>query len=136
VTPSIRTLGTVLAMAAIGAATGCGSDTGTTTPAKSGTIAVVATTPEVADFTRNVGGDAVSVTQIIKPNVDPHDYEPTPADIQAVGAAKLVIKNGVGLDSRTSASRSRTAASPAPCARTCCRPSPGWHAPIRTGIWC
>ncbi|MEU2610172.1 metal ABC transporter substrate-binding protein [Micromonospora sp. NPDC007271] len=97
---SIRTLGTVLAIATIGAAAGCGADTdtGTATAAKNGTIAVVATTPEVADFTRNVGGDAVSVTQIIKPNVDPHDYEPTPADLQAIGAAKLVIKNGVGLE--------------------------------------
>jgi len=98
VTLSIRMLGTVLAMAAIGAIAGCGSDTDTATAAKSGTISVVATTPEVADFTRNVGGDAVSVTQIIKPNVDPHDYEPTPADIQAIGAAKLVVKNGVGLE--------------------------------------
>ncbi|MFG1950497.1 metal ABC transporter substrate-binding protein [Micromonospora sp. NPDC048830] len=97
-TPSIRMLGAVLAIAAIGAAAGCGADTGTATAAKNGTIAVVATTPEVADFTRNVGGDAVNVTQIIKPNVDPHDYEPTPADIQAIGAATLVIKNGVGLE--------------------------------------
>ncbi|WP_307813035.1 metal ABC transporter substrate-binding protein [Micromonospora coerulea] len=99
-TLSIRTLGTVLAIAVLGAAAGCGADTDTATPtaAKNGTIAVVATTPEVADFTRNIGGDAVGVTQIIKPNVDPHDYEPTPADIQAIGAAKLVIKNGVGLE--------------------------------------
>ncbi|OKI71737.1 manganese ABC transporter [Micromonospora sp. CB01531] len=96
----MRTLGTVLAIATIGAAAGCGAntDTGTATAAKNGTVAVVATTPEVADFARNVGGNAVSVTQIIKPNVDPHDYEPTPADIQAIGAAKLVIKNGVGLE--------------------------------------
>ena len=46
-------------------------------------LAVVATTTQVADFVRNVGGDKVTVTQIIKPNVDPHDYEPTPADIAA-----------------------------------------------------
>ncbi|MFJ8579942.1 metal ABC transporter substrate-binding protein [Micromonospora sp. NPDC093277] len=94
----IRMLGTVLAMATIGASAGCGADTGTSTAAQRGTITVVATTPEVADFTRNVGGDAVRITQIIKPNVDPHDYEPTPADIQAIGAAKLVVKNGVGLE--------------------------------------
>ncbi|MEU3458247.1 metal ABC transporter substrate-binding protein [Micromonospora sp. NPDC006766] len=99
-TPSIRTLGTVLAIAAISAAAGCGSskDDSPSSPAAAGKLAVVATTPEVADFARNVGGDAVTVTQIIKPNVDPHDYEPTPADIQAIGAAKLVIKNGVGLE--------------------------------------
>ncbi len=61
-------------------------------------LAVVATTPEVADFVRNVGGGEVAVTQIIKPNVDPHDYEPTPADLQAIGAAEVVVKNGVGLE--------------------------------------
>ncbi|MBO4161363.1 metal ABC transporter substrate-binding protein [Micromonospora antibiotica] len=61
-------------------------------------LAVVATTPEVADFVRAVGGDDVTVTQIIKPNVDPHDYEPTPADIQAIGKAAVVVKNGVGLE--------------------------------------
>ncbi|MEV6305648.1 metal ABC transporter substrate-binding protein [Actinoplanes sp. NPDC051861] len=75
---------------------GCGSQsdaaTGTTR------LAVVATTPEVADFVRNVGGDRVTVTQIIKPNVDPHDYEPTPADIKAIGEAAVVVKNGVGLE--------------------------------------
>ncbi|MEU4623269.1 metal ABC transporter substrate-binding protein [Actinoplanes sp. NPDC023801] len=61
-------------------------------------LAVVATTPEVADFVRNVGGSDVEVTQIIKPNVDPHDYEPTPADLQAIASAKLVVKSGVGLE--------------------------------------
>jgi zinc/manganese transport system substrate-binding protein len=79
---------------------GCGS--ATAEPAGSTSagpkLAVVATTPEVADFVRNIGGDDVAVTQIIKPNVDPHDYEPTPADLQAIASAKLVVKNGVGLE--------------------------------------
>jgi len=61
-------------------------------------LAVVATTPQVADFVRNIGGSDVAVTQIIKPGVDPHEYEPTPADIRAIGQAKLVVKNGVGLE--------------------------------------
>ncbi len=80
---------------------GCGSggDDAAGGSASSGTkLAVVATTPEVADFVRTIGGSDVSVTQIIKPNVDPHDYEPTPADIKAIGEAKLVVKNGVGLE--------------------------------------
>ena len=61
-------------------------------------VPVVATTPQVADFVRNIGGDDVQVTQIIKPGVDPHEYEPTPADMQAIARAKLVVKNGVGLE--------------------------------------
>jgi zinc/manganese transport system substrate-binding protein len=81
---------------ALGSLSACGSASDAATA--SGKLAVVATTPEVADFVREVGGDEVAVTQIIKPNVDPHEYEPTPADIQAIGAAKLVVKNGVGLE--------------------------------------
>ncbi|MCM4078004.1 metal ABC transporter substrate-binding protein [Paractinoplanes hotanensis] len=82
---------------------GCGSGDGDAVQANSaasgGTpLAVVATTPEVADFVRNIGGSDVSVTQIIKPNVDPHDFEPTPADIQAIASAKVVVKSGVGLE--------------------------------------
>jgi zinc/manganese transport system substrate-binding protein len=98
-----RNLAAAAAAAAVIFAGGCSSDgdaagaSGTT--ASGGTaLAVVATTPEVADFVRNIGGDDVTVTQIIKPNVDPHEYEPTPADIQAIGAAKVVVKNGVGLE--------------------------------------
>lgn len=61
-------------------------------------VAVVATTPVVADFVRVVGGDAVEVTQLLKPNVDPHDYEPSPADVAAIADADLVVMNGVGLE--------------------------------------
>jgi zinc/manganese transport system substrate-binding protein/manganese/iron transport system substrate-binding protein len=61
-------------------------------------LKVVATTTQVGDFARNVGGDKVVVQQILKPNVDPHDYEPSPADIQAIAEADVVVKNGVGLE--------------------------------------
>ncbi|MGI5240700.1 metal ABC transporter substrate-binding protein [Dactylosporangium sp. CA-139066] len=93
----IATIGPAVAAAILLAA--CGDDA-TPQPAAAGggTLAVVATTTQVADFARNIGGDKVSVTQILKPNVDPHDYEPTPADITAIGAAKVLVKSGVGLE--------------------------------------
>ncbi|GIF17086.1 metal ABC transporter substrate-binding protein [Actinoplanes teichomyceticus] len=86
--------------AALTVIAGCGSGTPDEGGAAAGgaALAVVATTPEVADFVRNVGGADVAVTQIIKPNVDPHDYEPTPADLQAIASAKVVVKSGVGLE--------------------------------------
>jgi ABC-type Zn uptake system ZnuABC Zn-binding protein ZnuA len=59
---------------------------------------VVATTTQVADFATNVGGDRVRVTSLFKPNVDPHDYEPSPADIDAIARADLVVENGAGLE--------------------------------------
>jgi ABC-type Zn uptake system ZnuABC Zn-binding protein ZnuA len=63
-----------------------------------GALEVVATTTQVADFARVVGGDHVRVTSLIKPNVDAHDYEPSPADLDALARADVVLQNGVGLE--------------------------------------
>src|SRR4051812_46763223 len=63
----------------LAAATACGGSSSASDDGSSGsggkTLKVVATTTQVADFARNVGGDKVKVSQILKPNVDPHDYE-------------------------------------------------------------
>jgi ABC-type Zn uptake system ZnuABC Zn-binding protein ZnuA len=64
-----------------------------------GGLRVVATSTQVADLAANVGGDRVQVTSLLKPGIDPHDYEPSPADIDAIAHADLVLENGVGLES-------------------------------------
>jgi ABC-type Zn uptake system ZnuABC Zn-binding protein ZnuA len=63
-----------------------------------GALRVVATTTQVADLARNVGGGRVRVTSLLKPGIDPHDYEPSPSDIDALAHADLVLENGVGLE--------------------------------------
>jgi ABC-type Zn uptake system ZnuABC Zn-binding protein ZnuA len=68
------------------------------TAAKAPVLNVVATTTQVADFATNVGGDRVRVTSLFKPNVDAHDYEPSPADIDTIARADLVVENGAGLE--------------------------------------
>jgi zinc/manganese transport system substrate-binding protein len=75
----------------------CGPGGGQQRPDSGAALDVVATTPVVADFVRTVGGDRVHVVQILKPGVDPHDYEASPADVQAIADADLVVENGVGL---------------------------------------
>jgi ABC-type Zn uptake system ZnuABC Zn-binding protein ZnuA/ABC-type Mn2+/Zn2+ transport system permease subunit len=82
-----------LAVLAIAAA-GCAGGTGV----KPGQIEVVATTTQIGDFVREVGGGAVAVDQILQPNTDPHAYEPRPSDVVATAAAKLVFVNGDKLD--------------------------------------
>jgi zinc/manganese transport system substrate-binding protein/manganese/iron transport system substrate-binding protein len=86
----------------LAAATACGGSSSASNDDSSGsggkTLKVVATTTQVTDFARNVGGDKVKVTQILKPNVDPHDYEPSPADVQAIAEADVVVESGVGLE--------------------------------------
>jgi zinc/manganese transport system substrate-binding protein len=64
----------------------------------SGGVSVVATTTQIADFVRNVGGDKVEVTQILQPNTDPHDYEPRPSDVEATAGADVVFVSGDNLD--------------------------------------
>jgi ABC-type Zn uptake system ZnuABC Zn-binding protein ZnuA len=84
---------------------GCGSSDGSAGTSAGGAssatgskLKVVATTTQVADFTRNIGGDRIELTQILKPNVDPHDYEASPADVAAIAKADVIVKSGVGLE--------------------------------------
>lgn len=68
------------------------------TDAEPGQVEVVATTTQIGDFVREVGGDAVAVHQVLQPNSDPHAYEPRPSDVVATADAKLVFVNGDELD--------------------------------------
>jgi zinc/manganese transport system substrate-binding protein len=70
-------------------AAGCGDE-----PGSSGGRQVVATTTQVADLVRQVGGDRVSVDGMLHPGGDPHDYEPRPSDAAAVAKAELVFRSG------------------------------------------
>jgi zinc/manganese transport system substrate-binding protein len=65
----------------------------------SGQLKVVATTTQIGDFVREVGGNVVEVDQILQPNTDPHEYEPRPSDVAGAAEAKLVFANGDQLDS-------------------------------------
>ena len=77
------------------AAAGCGSDGGST----DGKIGVVAGENFYGDLVSRIGGDLVSVTSILSdPAVDPHTYESSPRNAQAVADAVLVVKNGLGYD--------------------------------------
>ena len=86
---------TLLGLSALAVA-GCGSDGGG--EASSSKITVAATTTQVGDLVREVGGDAVTVKQILTPNSEAHDYEPRPNDVGAVAASKIVFASGLGLD--------------------------------------
>jgi ABC-type Zn uptake system ZnuABC Zn-binding protein ZnuA/ABC-type Mn2+/Zn2+ transport system permease subunit len=75
-------------------AVGCGSSAG----GSGHGIKVVATTTQLGDVVRAVGRADVSVTQILQPNTDPHEYEPRPRDVSATAGAKLVFTSGDNLD--------------------------------------
>lgn len=87
----------------------CGGKSSVTTPTSANApvatvppdtpVAVAATTTQIQDYVRNVGGDHVIVTGILKPNVDPHAYEPAVADLNALTKSNIVFVHGLGLDS-------------------------------------
>lgn len=75
-------------------------------------VVVVATTTQLADFARAVGGRAVSVQGILQPNSDPHEYEPRPRDAEALAGARLVLQSGDGLDAWLGRLRSQSGRPP------------------------
>jgi ABC-type Zn uptake system ZnuABC Zn-binding protein ZnuA len=85
----------VALIASVALASGCGSSDSS---AGAGQLDVVATTTQIGDWVGEVGGDAVSVHQILQPNTDPHEYEPRPSDVEASANAKLVFVSGDNLD--------------------------------------
>jgi len=94
-----RLTAVVLGLAVTLALAACGSSGGGSEARAGGKLRVVATTTQAADFSRVIGGGLVTVTQLIKPNVDPHDYDPSPADLNALASADVLVVNGAGLES-------------------------------------
>src|SRR4030095_8577928 len=46
------------------------------------------------DIAHNVGGDKVKVIPIIKPGIDPHEFQPSPSDVTEIETADLVWRTG------------------------------------------
>lgn len=59
---------------------------------------VVTTTTFIADWTQELGGDAIDLVSLMEPGVDPHIYEPVPADTVAIESADLIFYNGYDLE--------------------------------------
>ena len=77
----------------------CGARTDADRVPPAGTVRVVAIERVYGDLARQLGGDGVAVTTLLdSPTADPHDYEPTARDADAVSDADLVIENGLGYD--------------------------------------
>jgi zinc/manganese transport system substrate-binding protein len=84
--------------------TGCSSSqtkTGSaaTTACPSAPVAVVVSVDQWGDIVSELGGACASTkTVLASSSVDPHDYEPSPADAALFTGAKLVVLNGVNYD--------------------------------------
>ncbi len=85
-----------LAVTLCGAVVGCGRAPGGSsgpTPPR-----IVVTSAMLGSLVRELVGDRLAVSVLIPNGLDPHEWEPSARDIEAVGSAALVVENGLGLE--------------------------------------
>jgi len=61
-------------------------------------LTVVASFTVLGDMVKQIGGNHVQLRSLVGPNGDPHVYEPTPQDGEALSKADLVFVSGLGLE--------------------------------------
>ena len=52
----------------------------------------------LTEVAEKVGGGHVAVAGIVKPGIDPHEYQPTPGDLARASDATLILISGKGLE--------------------------------------
>lgn len=81
---------------------GCTAKEGNTEEAtqinEEGKMQVFTTLYVTTDFAQKIGGDLVTVTNLVPPGMSPHDYEPTAKDMAALVNGDMFVYNGAGLE--------------------------------------
>ncbi|HEY1641031.1 MAG TPA: zinc ABC transporter substrate-binding protein [Streptosporangiaceae bacterium] len=81
-------------------AAACSASATTTAHARTGIVVAVGAENEYANVISQIGGRYVRVAAVeSNPNTDPHSFEASASVSQTVGAAELVVQNGLGYDS-------------------------------------
>ncbi len=77
---------------------GCGAS-GSGAASADGAVIAVGAENQYANVIAQIGGKYVKVSAVeSNPNTDPHSFEASPSVAQQVGAARLVVQNGLGYD--------------------------------------
>ena len=76
----------------------CGTPQKTNRNSDQSKLNVVSTFLPITLFTEAVAGECATVTSLIPPNLGPHDFQATPADISALSNASVLVKNGLGME--------------------------------------
>lgn len=91
------------ALSALSLLAGCGTNnpSGSSAPTQepgSKTLSVMASFYPVYDFTQKIGGNRVTVTDMVPAGTEPHDWEPSPSDITALEKANVFVYSGAGME--------------------------------------
>ncbi len=85
---------------------GCGETPGQ----HSGAMSVFVSVPPQAYLAEQLAGEAVNVHVLVPRGQNPHNYEPTPQQIMALGRARLYFRTGIPLEKRVTAKLADTPA--------------------------
>ena len=91
----VRKITTILALGFLAACSTLSGQGATHTP---GLPRVLVVETFLADITRHVAGDRLTVDSLLPENMDPHSYQPAPRDIIKVAKSDVLIINGVGIE--------------------------------------
>jgi zinc/manganese transport system substrate-binding protein len=104
-TAAVRTALVAITVAGLAACTHGGGDQGSAVASgdpdacPGDVVNVVVSVGQWGDVVRALGGDCATVTTIVASGaVDPHDFDPSTADLAAFSEADLVVVNGAGYD--------------------------------------
>ncbi|MFC3882494.1 metal ABC transporter solute-binding protein, Zn/Mn family [Bacillus songklensis] len=78
---------------------GCSNNKGTATN-EDGKLKITTTIGMITDVTKNVGGEHVEVTGLMKTGVDPHLYKASQGDMKKLDEAELILYNGLHLEGK------------------------------------
>ncbi len=87
--------GLILAAGLVVALAGC---TASTPEPSDGRLRVVATTTQVGEAAREVGGDEIHLTVLLRPGMEAHEFELTPPAAAAIERSDLILESGAGLE--------------------------------------
>jgi ABC-type Zn uptake system ZnuABC Zn-binding protein ZnuA len=87
--------GLILAVGVVIGAAGC--TPGSPQPSD-GRLRVVATTTQVGEAAREVGGEKILLTVLLKPGAEAHEFEITPPVAAAIERSDLILESGAGLE--------------------------------------
>ena len=61
-------------------------------------LIVMTTILPITQFTNAVVGDRAEVIPLVPTNVSPHDFQASPADVQTLANADVLVKNGLEME--------------------------------------